>query len=148
MLDSGEAFRHLGVMVSLHGSQKAQIKELVALSHEFVRLLRPKIITDKITGFLYKVVFLSKLVFKASELCVTNSEAEDMERPLRVLLKNKSGLPVSMTNSLLFSTAGYDLPKISDALDMQEITNMLVWLNSTGIVGTSPGYSSKSYRST
>jgi hypothetical protein len=30
---------------------------------------------------------------------------------------------------------GYGLPKVMDALDCQEITNMLVWLNSDNLVG-------------
>jgi hypothetical protein len=70
-LERGEPFRHLGVMLSCLGSSRAQIAEL----------LRDKVLTDKIVGYLYKAVFLPRICYKASGLSVGPGDAERIERP-------------------------------------------------------------------
>ena len=133
--DKGEPFRVLGVMLSTANLHKAQKEDMVMLSKQSVKILSPKVMTDKICGYIYKTVFLPKLCYMASGLCVNSSWAEEIERPWRALLKRKAGLPMSISNSVLFAKYGYGLPKVMDSIDNQEITNFMVWLNSPGLVG-------------
>jgi hypothetical protein len=63
------------------------------------------------------------------------TEAEKLEKPIRKLLKAKCSLPRCISNAVLFSPTGYDVPKLLDKVDEQEITNMMVWLNSDELIG-------------
>jgi hypothetical protein len=94
--------------------------------------------TLKTEPALYKMVLIPRLCYKSSGLSLSMRETEELEKPIRKLLKSKLSLPRCISNSVLFSSNGYSLPKILDKIDGQEITNMMVWLNSDELVGDLP----------
>jgi hypothetical protein len=102
---------------------------------EFASVLQNKALTDKIVSYLYKMVLIPKFCYKSRGLSISMNEADDMEKLIRKLLKAKFSLPRSIINSVLCSPAGYSIPKLLDKIDEQEITNWMIWLNTSGLVG-------------
>lgn len=135
VLDDGESFRFLGVDISLQPGRGETKSKLHYQTQQLAQIMADKKITDKIIGYIYTSVILPQLSYKASGLCLTMEEAERIEKPIRAVLKNKCGLPKSISNSVLYSPAGYNLQKLLDSVDQAEITNWLVWLNSPDLVG-------------
>jgi hypothetical protein len=118
VLDNGEAFRFLGVEVSLRPGQRGRKDALAQILRDVKVILKDKVLTDKIVKYLYTAVVLPKVTYKASGLCLDPTEIEQMERILRSLIKTKSGLPRSIANAIIHAPEGYGVCRVAEAMDM------------------------------
>lgn len=134
-LTNGELFRILGVLISTHGKHKDAVEELASISHGLASTVRQKTISDKIVHIIVKTVIWPKLIYRAFGHCLSPKDCSRIEMPWRAIMKNKSGLPRSMCNSLLHCSLGYGTPRLADALDHRDFAEFQVWLNSDSLAG-------------
>ena len=135
VLSEGEPFRLLGVWLSTHCLRHAQLAQMQQTVKAMSRTVASKLCTDKMIKVVYRAVVIPKIAYMSTGQCLSLSDLESLEVPFRKVLKNKSGLPSSVATSLLHSSLGFAVPRLSDVIFAKDLCDFQVWLNSPSLVG-------------
>jgi hypothetical protein len=122
-IEDGQSFRYLGVQLSLSGRHVSQITDLLQTINQVVATLNSELKNyywQDYCLFVQDCVDTQNLLQIKWSINQYDWSGKIGKTDSKKLLKAKCSLPRCISNAVLFSPTGYDVPKILDKVDKQD----------------------------
>ena len=108
-----EYVRILGVWINLNGFVKNQAKEIVV---QFTNAIRQKHITDKQLLYLWNMVIIPTIEYRAQLTALTQNECSKITSIFRRIFKNKLNLSIIAPNAIMENCYIYNFRNLYEVL--------------------------------
>ena len=131
-----KSVRILGVWINLNGSRtfiKNQAKDIVI---QFTNAIRQKQITDKQLLYLWNMVVIPTIEYRAQLTALTQNECSKITSIFRRIFKNKLNLSITAPNAIMENRYIYNFRDLYEVLKQSQISNFYNQLNDRGLLHT------------
>src|SRR6266516_178660 len=130
-----ESTHFLGVWLNLAGNRQFIIQQARDEVLSTVNVLKTKFITDKQLLYIYNMVVIPRIEYRAQLTHLNQRDCDVISAPFRKFFKNKIHLSSSAPNAILLNNAIYKFRDLYEVMFQSKITNFTIQINDHGLLG-------------
>jgi exonuclease III len=130
-----DSMRILGVWFNAYDDNKFVYRQIYHEILQFAKLIKSKSITDKHMMYLFNVLIIPKIEYRAQVRNFTAEQNDKLLRPFRRVFKNKLKFAITAPNSIVENSLIYNIRSFNDNQLQSKITNFVIHINSSDLLG-------------